>query len=507
MDSFELGRLTHHDFEALCWDLLGEVLGVPLEIFPPGADGGTDLRHTGVQGDSLIVQCKHWQRSGQARLITHMAREELPKIQRLNPDRYVLAASTELNVAGKEKLRKALLPFIRTTGDIYGLDEIVEELRRRPEVVRRHFRLWLSSTAVLQTVLNQNVFLRSSRLRADLVREAATLVPHAGFERALEMLEARHVCIITGMPGVGKTTVAGMLTTWLAHKGYAVYEISHDIGEAYDVWQDDVLQMFLYDDFLGRTTLAPVLNKNEDNRLKSLIRQVAISPGKALVMTTRDYILETARQQHDRLSEEDIEGALSVVHLADLTPEVRGQILYNHVYYSEIPVLEKRTFADPGIWGPVLKHQNFIPRLIEETLRLHKGSEPAAVALVKNLDNPQRIWEHIVENELASEAIHILEVLFTFGGTPFAVTEIQETWCRYRGELGLPDEMRAFRRGLRMLEGTMLVIDREEARFHNPSIEDYLRRHMNLGRTDLRAQCPCFRDIWPGQAQVLLYSA
>lgn len=48
-----------------------------------------------------------------------------------------------------------------------------------------------------------------------------------------------------------------------------------------------------------------------------------------------------------------------------------------------------------------------------------------------------------------------------------------------------------------MLEGTMLVIDREETTFHNPSIEDYLRHHMNLGRTDLRALVRSLADASP----------
>ncbi|AUY53411.1 hypothetical protein EH183_36125 [Streptomyces sp. CB01881] len=299
MDSFDLGRLTDHDFELVCRDLFGELLGVPLELFPRGRDQGIDLRHTDATGTSTIVQCKHWPRGDQNTLIKHLVREELPKVARLKPDRYVIATTVGLTVGGKEKLRDAFAPHIRSTGDIHGVDEIVAELRSRPAVVQRHFRLWLSSTTVLQTVLHRDKFLRSSWLRKRLPRIAETFVPHAGFERARKALEAEQVCVISGIPGIGKTTVALMLVGWLMGNGYEVHEISTDIGEVSDLWRDDARQVFLYDDALGRTTLDPHLQKGEDSRLTEVIREIQGSPGKALVMTTRHYILEHARLKHD----------------------------------------------------------------------------------------------------------------------------------------------------------------------------------------------------------------
>ncbi|GAA2823243.1 restriction endonuclease [Kitasatospora sp. CM 4170] len=120
MDSFDLGRLTDHDFELVCRDLFGELLGVPLELFPRGRDRGIDLRHTDAAGASTVVQCKHWQRGDQNGLIRRLVREELPKVAQLKPDRYVVATTVGLTVDGKERLRDAFDPFIRSTGDGYG---------------------------------------------------------------------------------------------------------------------------------------------------------------------------------------------------------------------------------------------------------------------------------------------------------------------------------------------------------------------------------------------------
>ncbi|MDX2911707.1 restriction endonuclease [Streptomyces griseiscabiei] len=273
MDSFELGRLTDHDFEVVCRDLFSDVLGIPLEIFPRGRDRGIDLRHTGPAG-TTVVQCKHWPRATQKTLIGRLIKDELPKVRALAPDRYIVATTVGLTAGGKEELRSAFAPYVRSTGDLYGVDEIVAELLRHPDLVRRHFRLWLSSTAVLQTVLNQDQYLRSSWLEKRLPGVADTFVPHEGFERAKQLLDTQRVCVIAGSPGVGKTTVALMLTAWLMGNGYEVHEISQDVDEIGTVWRDDTRQAFLYDDFLGSTTLDAALNKNEDNRLLSVIREI-----------------------------------------------------------------------------------------------------------------------------------------------------------------------------------------------------------------------------------------
>ncbi|MEU7831268.1 MULTISPECIES: restriction endonuclease [unclassified Nonomuraea] len=485
MDSFDLGRLTDHDFETVCRDLFTQILGVPLEIFPRGIDQGIDLRHTTADGRTVVVQCKHWPSSTQAKLIRQLEKEELPKVRILKPSRYVVATSVPVNTYGKDAIQEKLAPFVRTTGDIYGPDQIVEELRLRPEIVQRHFRLWLSSTAVMQTLLHQDTFVRSSRLRARLSHVAETFVPHQGFEQARRTLDQRNACIITGLPGVGKTTVACMLAAGLIADGYEVYEISQDVGEIDQVWRDDVPQLFLYDDFLGQTTLEPSFNKNEDNRLLSLLREIESRHDKAFIMTTRDYILEHARQRHGRLAEEEITGITSVVHLDNLTPDVRALILYHHVYYAAIPAAEKRRFAAPQVWMPIIQHRHFNPRIIDRTLALRKyAGHDIAAAILANLEDPRRIWEHIIENELSAEAVHILEVLFTFERQA-ELSSLEECWMWYRRALEFPDEGRLFRRALKVLAGTMVAIDEHQVAFHNPSVADYLRHHMNLGRARL----------------------
>lgn len=487
VDSVDLARLSDFDFELVCRDLFEDVLGVSLEIFTRGADGGVDLRHLADDGASTVIQCKHWIRSGAAALLRHMQNIERPKVAILNPERYILLTSASLSVAMKSKLRNSLRPHVRSPGDIYGAEQLVEELRKRPDVVRRHFKLWLSGTAVLQGVLNKEILLRSSELAEEAQLLTRTFVPTPAYEAASAGLAERSVCLIVGIPGIGKTATAMMLAASYLAEGYELVEVSRDAEEIDKAWEHKTKQFFYYDDFLGQTTLGDKLNKNEDQRLLNVIQRIQRSQNKKLVLTTREYILNQALQRHERLDATDLRPLTFYLGPRAYSTTVKAKILYNLVYYADISPHEKRRFAEYNSWRTVIDHNNFNPRIIERTLATADfgDQEPINVVdeMVANLDNPERIWRHIVEYELDDAAIHLLEVLFTFGDAA-PEPRLQQAWEHYRAVQGVPVDLRAYHRNRRLLEGTMTRTSTENSffpipedtsiRFHNPSIRDYM---------------------------------
>jgi hypothetical protein len=489
MDSFDLGRLSDYDFEVLCRDLFEEILGLKIEIFARGADGGVDLRHIADDGSSVVIQCKHWARTGRTKLLAHMRDKERPKIAALQPARYILATSVELTVDAKDNLLEDLSPYVRSTGDLYGAEQIAEELRKRPGLVRRHFRLWLSSTAVLQEVLRQDAVIRSADLIDELDDAAKTFVPTLVFDAARELLERESVCLLAGIPGIGKTTIAKMLARLHLENGCQVVDVSRDVDEIDKAWLEDTPQLFYYDDFLGQIALDHQLGKNEDRRLLRVMRRVRRTPGKLLVLTTREYILQEAKRRFESLDDGDLEPVTCDVQAESLSGSTRANILYNHVYYSRISGEEKRKFADASCWWQLVRHRNFSPRLVESTVRLaaREGTANVTDVLLANFENPERIWAHAIEEDLDEPAVHLLEVLFTFDGRT-ELDELREAWSGYRSALGQLDSRRLFDRAVKVLDGSMIETGLRFGRFpapggmpnpvvvdfHNPSIRDYL---------------------------------
>jgi hypothetical protein len=475
METFDLSRLTDFDFEAVCKDLLEEELGLRLEIFAVGADGGVDLRHLRPAGDSLIVQCKHWHRSGRAKLIEHIQNVESKKVAKLNPQRYILATSVSLTKDAKDKLFEALKPYVKTPGDIYGKEEIDALLRKRGHIVRRHLRLWLTSASVLNALLVKNVVTRSQELAREFRSTLRTYAANPSHERALEVLESRHVCVIAGIPGIGKTTLSQVLSAHYMATGYELVEISEDVEEANHLWDDELAQVFYYDDFLGQTTLDEKLGKNEDNRLLSLMKRVSNSPNKRFILTTREYILAQARQRYERLDRHSFDVHTCVIDLEDYTYKARATILYNHVYSAPLPQDVKESFADPRVYRPIIGHRNFNPRIIALTLAesgwLSGRRESLVDDLMANLKDPHRIWDHIVRNQLGETALKLLKLALSFM-SDVRLDTLEEIWT----ECG--ESSRDLRRALDILDGTMLKSSEKYGKvhigFHNPSVRDYL---------------------------------
>ena len=201
LSGYDFRGLSAYDFEALARDLLSRALSIDLEIFSPGRDEGIDLRYMAADADAAtIVQCKHYATSSFSTFKNRIA-TELPKIRAIDPKRYCLVTSLRLTPARKDVLVALLAPYVRTTGDIWGQEDLNALLRQYPEIEKSHFKLWLTSTAVLEAVLNRDVLGRSTDLLEDIERKIKLYVPNASFPDAKRKLDEFNVAVISGEPG------------------------------------------------------------------------------------------------------------------------------------------------------------------------------------------------------------------------------------------------------------------------------------------------------------------
>ena len=140
-------QLSYLDFEDLSVDLLQAETGERYEVFKPGKDGGIDARNVKA-GIKTILQCKHFARSGIESLLATLKNTELDKVQKLKPDRYILFTSVPLSPGNKDAIKNLFSPYILSSRDIYGQDDINNLLDLHPDIETRNFKLWISSSAV-----------------------------------------------------------------------------------------------------------------------------------------------------------------------------------------------------------------------------------------------------------------------------------------------------------------------------------------------------------------------
>lgn len=299
--------------------------------------------------------------------------------------------------------------------------------------------------------------MRSAALAEEVRETLQTYVPNASFKTASDMLNKTNVCIIAGIPGIGKTTLARVLVAEYLTVKFELIEI-YDAEEADRVWDDSVPQLFYFDDFLGEATLTGKAKSNEGSALLRLLKRISKAPNKKIILTTREYILAQAQQRSERLAQHNFSPLTCTLDLENYTSVIRAEMLYNHVFHSEIPPDNKAAFALPHIYLPIISHRNFNPRLIALSLEIDnaEAEEPADTAsrVLDNLEDPARIWEHIVENQLGNAEVDVLIVLFSL--PLVARDDLFEAWFAYRDSNSELDGDRQFRRALKTLDGSMV---------------------------------------------------
>ncbi|RYE36918.1 MAG: hypothetical protein EOP48_29230, partial [Sphingobacteriales bacterium] len=208
--SYNFKNLSWADFEDLARDLVGKELKVRFETFCAGPDGGIDGRHCQGIDNTIILQVKHYEGSPFSKLKGVMKRER-KAIDILSPSRYLLATSCNFSPPSKAELVNIIGPCLRSVADVFGPEDINGLLRKHPDILKAHIKLWLSDAAVLDKVLRSTAYAYAAITREDIEQKVRIYAPNASFDQSIDKLKKHHVLIISGPPGVGKTTLAEML--------------------------------------------------------------------------------------------------------------------------------------------------------------------------------------------------------------------------------------------------------------------------------------------------------
>ena len=487
MSNFDFTQsLSPLDFELLSKDLLEAELGIRFENFKEGKDKGIDLRHSPQHGlPATIVQCKRYAPGAYSNLKSNLKNKELPKIQKLQPARYILTTSVSLSPGEADELKEILSPFILSTDDIYGKDRLNSILEKHPEIVRRHNKLWIGTTAVIEAILNAGTHEVSREELEETVAAAKLYVKNDSFDEALRILKDHHVCIISGIPGIGKTTLAQMLLLYFNELGFDLVKISSDVSEADGSAFHEKPKFYYYDDFLGQTSLSEKFNKNEESKLLSFMRRIGRSDKSVMVLTTREYILKQASMVYEAFDRAKLGQNKCIIDLAKYSRRIKAQILYNHLYFSELP----RSFVEAIVrsrkYVEIVDHDNYSPRLVSYLTNMdwleeaNESNYPDV--FLQNLDNPILLWEHAFDRHLRRPSQDLLIVLSTLRARA-VLTDVEKAFNLFRqnrallyGEARSPAE---FKDSLRELEGTFVKIHAvtggNSVEFHNPSIRDFI---------------------------------
>jgi len=497
---YDFKSLSDYDFELLVCDLLSAEWGRVIEGFRRGRDQGIDLRCAVEEGSGAVIQCKHYANTPFSGLCAAVKRE-VPKLVRLAPARYLLVTSRFLTPAEKDTLLALLTPYCLSAGDILGGSELNALLRRHPQVEQTHYKLWLTSAAVMEKILHSALYRQSAMLREEIRGKLRLYVQSAAaYNKARETLRRQNCCIISGIPGIGKTTLAEILLICYLDQGYEIIKIRSDVREAIELYHPERKQVFFYDDFLGSTALEIRDNRNEKEELLSFLSHIARDRGKKFILTTREYILNQARQTCEAFSREDFDYRKCIISLEDYTRENRARILYNHLYFYRAGREDIEALLQDDRVIRIVDHPNYSPRLIETVLKLRHtaGEEDFYQFFAHMLDHPDKLWEHAFQRQISPAARDLLLLLYPASGgasIPYLQKHYEEYHRIKSRRENRPLRATDFMDALRETVGTFIKIDGKYVFYHNPSVEDFIHGYIAENDAEFRMLCEAAMDF------------
>jgi adenylate kinase len=493
--------LNSFDFERLVRDVL-EIRDAPLTFrsYIPGPDGGIDVKCTN-SNEKIIGQVKLYNPKNFNQLKASLT-QEVAKVKSINPDRYIIAIGQSLSPKQFEVLMQLFKGYIKSEEDILDKETLNKYLgqKKYETIVKNHTKLLVPNIAILENILssivNKDIYTKTIR-ELKLIKENQRLYYSTTTGNiALQQLQNKRVIIITGNPGVGKTTLARMLVSSLLVLEPCEFYYTASIEEIDQLYDFDKKQVFFIDDFWGQQFDEIPTTRNYLAYFTKLLNEINNSSNHYLILTSRSYIIKSIFKKCEGETLDAFHWNDFRLNLKSYTEEDKARIFLNHLahfnfnesYFSHLLYDDKLEH--------IVRHSNYNPRHIEFFIKYvfdYKNENEYSFYkfFEKYLDNPYQFWEKIFEKQ-SRTAQTILLVLF-ISSDPITMPQLKSAFTAMqsvvREKLNLQVFPLEFENEIKILEELFLNIESKKyigdslISFQNPGIKDYLleylRKHMD----------------------------
>lgn len=487
--------LSPERFQDLARDLLQIQYEQYAESFKKVKDDGIDIRLR--DGNTLIcAQAKRY--NNFANLKHNLKTEELKKVKKINPARYILITSIDYTPKQKAEIIEIMEGYIKAEEDIIGKTDInnLLSVEKYKHLQRKYYELWMDSFEIMEELIDysvdRHIYNASKEKLKEILKNENTYIESEISEKAEEILENNNCILITGEAGIGKTSLGYHLTCKMLQNSNAKFIYVYSPEEILRTYKEEENQIFFIDDFWG-SILENSYEKREEKKFIDVINMINKDESKKLILTTRDYILEEGLKKHPKVYDEFLANKI-ILKLKEFSKLLKVKILFKHLGESKLDWDVVDEIASG--YKPIIQHSMYNPRLIAEYIReieqKPKKKGGYLQELLNYLDNPEEFIKDIFEEQTDTvKVILILLVLMRRETQEEELKKLFYDYCDYSRN----DRIKKsdFAMSIKNIDGSLIKIYRDDlfdeeivvnVTFQNPSVEEYVYHYLEQNIDD-----------------------
>lgn len=497
--------LTPTDFESFANQIAEILFSKRIFGFGDGKDDGIDGIDN-IISPTIVIQSKRYQSRTNPADFVKIALKEIDKIKQASLKyewtghfEYVIITSAILNPMSRKTIRDYAEGLMSNDSNIID-GSVLKDFSNKKEY-EEIFTFYNLKDKKLIELLKDNrqecISVESRDYFSDF--NSNYFVETEVLYKLFELLNKDHIAILTGEPGVGKTTMCRMIGNLFSSKCDSEYlivernidEIQNiiDMYNSYFRMEKSKKLFVVFDDFLGRTALDT--SERQIRKLRILYSLVNNSDNLYVLLNSRTQILNAAKNEDiefgqlidDKNNKQvtiDISKYSSIEKARIFRKNIEFEFDYQNIFEKKIMDAKYCELIDGKKYRNIINHRNFNPRLIKLIASQSLKSEGKYFDYcLKALNNPSQLYEGLFKKLPETHKLFLI-CLYCFEEYPVILGDMEKTFRNIIGNNNY--DLREIEQDL---EESWIVIKNDESfkneriDFSNPSIIDFISNKKN----------------------------
>ena len=494
MVNFDFHKLLFPiEFENFCRDVLEiREKGKKFTTYKRGKDGGIDVRSTNTS-EKIIAQCKLYNPNNYSGLINNL-KKEVTKCKRLKPDRYIVCINIELTPSRASQIIEHFNGHILNEEDIIDGIKLNKYLGQKEyeHLFKTYSKLLVPNLATIEFALDNIVnrkFINKTKVFLNDIYSKNKLFHHTKqLPSIIQKLEDNKIIILSGNPGVGKTTTTMMITNYFINRKVndVMFLEEEDFSETMGVAEEN--RLIIFDDFWGQNFSPSIQNRSTFQReFQTIIKHFINSNNSYLILTSRSYVIKDILENPEYETEDFIKNNNYVINLEEYSSEDKTRIFLNHsLYYDmDLDYLKVAQYSDHFEY--IINHRNYSPRHIDFFIKTYLKQEYQSpydfYKLLSNyIEKPSAFWNEAFQKLNPTSKLIVFILLVS--SDPMSIEDLKTSFDSQQIEVKnvLNEDIIPldFYKELKKLQEFYISSDKNEyyntvlIKFQSPGIKDYL---------------------------------